>query len=162
MADDLTVSEQTEKADTSDVVEQPLPVANTEQLAPELQSDLVAVEADNTAVSTKKSTEHEESVPVSKIEASAESKESAHEPSKPQSTATTLASVGTGSIPQQYREEPSTSEESSGSIYDTDTYHQPLAHPVKTKSGWLWIIWILLLLLVGGGGAVALYFVGII
>ena len=70
--------------------------------------------------------------------------------------------TGPTSIPQQYQEEKSTGDQPSGSIYDTDSYHQPLAHPAKTKSGWLWIIWILLLLIVSGGGAVALYFLGII
>jgi len=72
------------------------------------------------------------------------------------------AHVGRISIPQQYKEQPSTGEKESGAIYDTDTYHQPLAHPAKKKSGWLWVLWIVLILIVGAGAGVALYFLGII
>lgn len=66
------------------------------------------------------------------------------------------------SIPQQYREEPSTGDKESGSIYDTDTYHdQPLAHPKKKKSGWLWVLWIVLILAIGAAGGAALYWLGV-
>lgn len=67
------------------------------------------------------------------------------------------ASVGAVSIPQQYREEPSTGDQTTGSIYDTDTYHQPLEHPAKKKTGWLWVIWVLILLLLGAGGGALAY-----
>jgi hypothetical protein len=69
--------------------------------------------------------------------------------------------VGRISIPQQYKEQPSSGEKESGAIYDTDTYHQPLSHPAKKKSGWLWVLWIVLILIVGAGAGVALYFLGI-
>lgn len=66
------------------------------------------------------------------------------------------------SIPQQYHEEPSTGDKESGSIYDTDTYHdQPLAHPKKKKSGWLWVFWIILILAIGAAGGAALYWLGV-
>ena len=65
------------------------------------------------------------------------------------------------SIPQQYKEQPSSGEATSGAIYDTDTYHQPLAHPAKKSSGWWWVLWIFLILVVGVGAGVALYFLGI-
>lgn len=65
------------------------------------------------------------------------------------------------SIPPQYKEQPSTGEKESGAIYDTSTYHQPLMHPTKKKSGWLWVLWIVLILIVGAGAGAALYFLGI-
>ena len=66
------------------------------------------------------------------------------------------------SIPQQYREEPSTGDQENGAIYDTDTYHhQPLAHPKKKKSGWLWVVWIILILVVGAAGGAALFWLRI-
>lgn len=65
------------------------------------------------------------------------------------------------SIPPQYKEQPSTGEKESGAIYDTSTYHQPLAHPAKKKSGWLWVLWIILILIVGAGAGAALYFLGV-
>jgi hypothetical protein len=138
------------------------------QLPPELRSDLMANETDGgtspLATSAVESTTADavktpETVPapapVTPVETPVQSMP------KPSSIESVIP-AGPTSIPQQYQEEPSTSDEPSGSIYDTDSYHQPLAHPAKTKSGWLWVIWILLLLIVGGGGAVALYFLGII
>jgi hypothetical protein len=65
--------------------------------------------------------------------------------------------TGPTSIPQQYKEEPSSSKVENGSIYDTDSYHQPLAHPAKKKSGWLVVIWILLILAIGAGIGAAVY-----
>jgi hypothetical protein len=127
------------------------------QLPPELQSDLMAIETDGSTSATDVATPEVNTAPVAVVVEEApvpviESKASV-EP---------VVSTGPTSIPQQYHEEPSTSDEPNGSIYDTASYHQPLAHPAKTKSGWLWVIWILLLLIVGGGGAVALYFLDII
>lgn len=72
-----------------------------------------------------------------------------------------IVPTGPISIPQQYREEPSTGDKESGAIYDTDTYHQPLAHPKKKKSGWMWVIWIVLFLAVGAAGGAALFFLGV-
>jgi len=72
-----------------------------------------------------------------------------------------IVPTGPISIPQQYREEPSTGDKESGAIYDTDTYHQPLAHPKKKKSGWMWVIWIVLFLVVGAAGGAALFFLGV-
>ncbi|MDB5187009.1 MAG: hypothetical protein JWM07_481 [Candidatus Saccharibacteria bacterium] len=134
------------------------------QLPPELQSDLMAIETDGDTFSTK-TPEKDGTSSVSKSEAKLPDdvpvRADAVEAAKPAATVAATA-VGPTSIPQQYHEEPSTSDEPNGSIYDTDSYHQPLAHPAKTKSGWLWVIWILLLLIVGGGGAMALYFMDII
>ena len=79
-----------------------------------------------------------------------------HTPKKDEETTT-----GRISIPQQYREQPSSGETESGAIYDTDAYHQPLSHPAKKSSGWWWVLWILLILIVGVGAGVGLYFLGI-
>lgn len=135
------------------------------QLPPELQSDLMAIETDgDTSSSHTQPLEKGRAAFASKPDTTSHDdvpeKADSADTVKPATTST--ASVGPTSIPQQYHEEPSTSDDSNGSIYDTDSYHQPLAHPAKTKSGWLWILWILLLLIVGGGGAVALYFIGVI
>lgn len=68
------------------------------------------------------------------------------------------APVGPISISQQYQEQPSTTDQPSGAIYDTEAYHQPLAHPIKKSSG-LWVVlWILGLIILGGGVGAAIYF----
>lgn len=65
---------------------------------------------------------------------------------------------GNGSIAQQYTEQPSTSDQSNGSIYDTKTYHQPLDHPAKKKSGVGVIIWILTLMIIGALAGTAYFY----
>ncbi len=62
------------------------------------------------------------------------------------------------SITQQYKEQPSTTDQSSGAIFDTESYHQPLTHTPKKKSGALVIVWIAALILVGAGAGAAVYF----
>jgi len=137
-------------------------------LPPELQSDLMAVETDGDTTTAGSSapatTEQVAPVQTPEVAAAPQATPTAEASAAAPAVESAPASVPTGptSIPQQYHEEQSTGDQPTGSIYDTDSYHQPLAHPAKTKSGWLWIIWILLLLIVGGGGAVALYFLGII
>ena len=138
------------------------------QLPPELQSDLMAIETDgDTAAPTIVS---ETLQPSNKDEVVRQPEQEAQPNTavKAEAVSTLLplkkvaTPVGPTSISQQYHEEPTTSDQSNGSIYDTDAYHQPLAHPAKHSSGWLWVIWILLLLLVGGSGAMALYMLDII
>lgn len=140
----------------------PADPTEVEPLLPEeLQGDLMAVEADTTHEQVKRAHEAtEEPKPLEKNEKIATSspspatdKPSASEPATPS---------GPTSIPQQYHEEASTGDQGNGAIYDTDSYHQPLAHPAKKKSGWMWIIWIVLILLLGAGGGAALYFLGAI
>ena len=65
--------------------------------------------------------------------------------------------IGSASISQQYTEQPSTSPES-GAIYDTESYHQPLAPAPKKKSGAWVFVWILLLLIVGAAAGAGFYF----
>jgi hypothetical protein len=64
--------------------------------------------------------------------------------------------VGPTSITQQYQEQQTTPTES-GAIFDTEAYHQPLANPVKKKSGVWIIIWILVLIVLGAGAGAAFY-----
>lgn len=61
------------------------------------------------------------------------------------------------SISQQYTEQSSSNQES-GAIFDTESYHQPLAHPQKKKSGVFVILWIVGLIVLGAGMGAALYF----
>ena len=67
--------------------------------------------------------------------------------------------VGPTSITQQYKEHPTTEPQESGAIFDTESYHQPLVHTPKKRSGALVVVWILALILVGGGIGAAVYFV---
>lgn len=74
-------------------------------------------------------------------------------------TAATVAAAS--SINRQYAEKPSTVDKTSGDIYDTKSYHKAIGgkavQPAKKKSGWTWVIWIILLLILGAGGGAAVY-----
>jgi hypothetical protein len=71
--------------------------------------------------------------------------------------ASPVASTST-SIQPQYKEQPSTGDQKNGAIYDTKTYNKPMVRPTKKKSGWMWIIWIVIFLIVGAGVGAAVYF----
>lgn len=130
-------------------------------LPEELHGDVVSIEADD---STTNPTKHGDELAVQEKTQKDIYKETPLETLKKPAVTVTEAAVPSGptSIPQQYREEPNSGDQKSGAIYDTDTYHQPLAHPAKKKSGWMWVVWIVVILLVGAGGGAALYFLGII
>jgi hypothetical protein len=131
----------------------PMPVDTPPQLPEELQGDLMSVEADTHMGIPK--TEQSHPMDEKLLESGL--------PEEPATKAVPVAnSTGPVSIPQQYREEPSTSDQANAGIYDTDSYHQPLAHPAKKKSGWMWIIWIIVILLVGAGAGAAVFFSGIL
>jgi len=66
--------------------------------------------------------------------------------------------TGSTSIAQQYTEQPSSGDQTTGAIYDTDAYHKALVTPSNKKSSWLWIVWIIILLVVGAGAGAAVYF----
>lgn len=61
------------------------------------------------------------------------------------------------SIAQQYKEQPSTTDQPSGAIYDTEAYHQPLTHAPKKRSGAFVILWIVALIALGAGAGFAVY-----
>jgi hypothetical protein len=67
-------------------------------------------------------------------------------------------SVGSTSITQQYKEQPSSGDQNTGAIYDTNAYHKAIVRPVKKKSGWSWVLWIIVLLAVGAGIGAVVYF----
>lgn len=143
--EDLTV-------DNPDAQLPPAPSESEQPLPEELQGDLVAIESGSTKDrDTGHSEKHEAkevSVPV--------------DPEQPKLEEKPPAPSGPTSIPKQYKEEPSTSEQESGAIYDTDAYHQPLNHPAKKKSGWLWVLCIVLILAAGASTGAALVFFQII
>ena len=64
--------------------------------------------------------------------------------------------IGPTSITPQYKEQASSNQES-GAMYDTESYHQAVTAPIKKKSGWFTVLWILLLVLLGAGGGWAVY-----
>ena len=64
----------------------------------------------------------------------------------------------TTSINQQYTEKPSSDNPNNGSIYDANSYHKVITRQPKKKSGWMWVLWIVILLIVGAGAGVAFYF----
>lgn len=81
-------------------------------------------------------------------------------PSAPEAEVDTSAPVS-GSITQQYAEQPSSGDQTNGAIYDTSTYHQPLeaASPKKKSAVLTWILWTLVLLILGAtAGAAWFYF----
>lgn len=119
------------------IVETPAPEL---ELPEELQDKLVAIEAGLHL-------EEPEAMPVTTVPIVA----------APAADVQPAAPSGPISIPQQYREEPATGDQTNGSIYDTANYHKPLDHPAKKKSGWLWIVWVLGLLILGGAGGAAAY-----
>lgn len=125
------------------------------QLPEELRGDLMAVEADTTHDELKQA--HE-----SRLGAIAPSKPTMQTEAPKPSASEEPVAAGPTSIPQQYREEPSTGDKDNGAIYDTDTYHQPLSHPAKKKSGWLWVAGIVAVLLLGAGGGAALFLLGLV
>jgi len=67
-----------------------------------------------------------------------------------------------GSIAQQYTEQPSSGDQSNGSIYDTSAYHQPIEPVAQAKKKTPTSVWIMIgvgLALIGAiGGAAFFYF----
>jgi hypothetical protein len=137
------------------------PTAVEQALPEELSGDMMAVEADTTHAELKRThDENQAETPPTPQEKPAVPKDSEPKETEPEPVAdieNKPVSAGPTSIPQQYKEEPSTGDQDNGSIYDTDTYHQPLAHPAKKKSDWMWVLWIVLILALGAGGGALLF-----
>lgn len=135
----------------------PVPIQETSssdvspvQLPEELKTDVMALES----TSTSGTTEAQPS-PVEIAPADTPKKE---ESAQPEPEKKDIPQTGSGSIPQQYTEQPSTGNKSNTPIYDTST-HQPLSTPAKKASPLKWIILMLVLLILGAiGGAVYFYF----
>lgn len=146
-------------ANPTDISQPPLPE--------ELSGDLMAIESDTNNATPKDEMQPLQS-PVGVLSTEQQkpvvAKQPMPLPSPTLSSTTEEKPVSTGpiSIPQQYHEQPNTGDKANGSIYDTDTYHQPLAHPAKKKSGWLWVLWIVIILALGAGGGAALVLMHIV
>lgn len=67
---------------------------------------------------------------------------------------------GPASIPQQYKELPSSGDQSNGAIFDVEDYHKQPAHPAKGGKAWLWIVLIIVIIIVSAGGGAAFYLLG--
>lgn len=136
---------------TDDVM--PMPTMPHEQPdvseVPELSSELVALEA----TGSKEAYELDEQPLPIKSSTDGSQKVDRHKKEAP---------VGPTSIVQQYQTKQSSGDTSHAPIYDASEYTEPVAHPAKKKSGWLWVFVIFLILAIGSGGAVALYLTGII
>ena len=127
-------------------------VVNDTTLPAELQDDLLLIESGDSSTNPNKSTEINtlvtaETVPMAKIES-------------PEPVSAPVAhSDKPTSITQQYKEHPSTGDQTSGAIYNTDAYHKPLARPAKKKSGWIWVLYIVSMIIVGIGVGVGVSYV---
>lgn len=138
----------------------PEPSAVTEALPAELNSDILSVEADKGPEASEQSAAAV--LPEAEAETTSEVAPTPITTPLPNAaTATQVQSspISTGSIPQQYKisNEPK-ADVPAASIYDTKTYHQPLRQPAKSKSGWGWLIGIIVLVLLGAAAGAALYY----
>lgn len=66
--------------------------------------------------------------------------------------------TGPTAITQQYKEEPSSGDKESGSIFDTKSYHKALSHPAKKKASWKIIVAVICLAILGVGIALGVYY----
>lgn len=64
--------------------------------------------------------------------------------------------IGPTSITPQYKEQLSSNQES-GAIFDTESYHQAVTPPLKKKSGWITLVWIIVLIALGAAAGWAVY-----
>lgn len=154
-------------ATTSDVATEPTQLAAiaTDESAPlpaELNSDLVAIESAETEPMSVEPAAAPTAVAPAPAEAEPSSVSSATIDEIEATVAEPSPVIETGSITQQYKETPSTGDAEHASIYDTDAHHQPLAHPAKKRSGWLWVFLVILFLAIGAGIGAALYFFKIV
>jgi hypothetical protein len=125
------------------------------------EPDTLLLEAPDEELLTAKTEEKAEEVPTPEPVVEEVIKEETPQPviePTPEPTPVPEVPQGPTSITQQYKEQPSTADQPSGAIYDAETYHQPLTHTAKKKSGALVIVWILALILVGAGAGAAVYF----
>ena len=121
----------------------------------ELDKDLLSIESDSTTRPIASSTPTE-SLP--KLDATPAVSAVSPATPTPVAPATDNQPVGPTSITQQYKEQPSSGDQTTGAIYDTNDYHKALLKSPKKKSGWMWVLWIAILLVVGAGAGAAVYF----
>lgn len=126
------------------------PVAPDATLSAEYDQHLMAIESGDTPEDTPESKD-------STLAVSGPEKTSVSADAVASSTSTP---TGPASIQQQYKEAPSSGDQTNGAIYDTASYHQPLKHPEKKKSGLLWVVLIVIIILAGIGGGAFIYLNG--
>lgn len=117
--------------------------ALTTPLPAELHTDIVALESSSTSQESHES-------PAVKVEPTVEAAtvtpESAQVPAG-------------GSIAQQYTEQPSTGDQTTGAMYDTATYHKAVDVIAKKKSSkMMWVVWMLVLLALGAAGGAGYFY----
>ncbi|MCX6728409.1 MAG: hypothetical protein NTV39_01410 [Candidatus Saccharibacteria bacterium] len=123
-----------------------------DSLPDELQDNLLSIESKESTPSPE--IQKEEAEPIEKPEVV----EKPEVTKKPEASIVESKPAVATSITQQYEEKPSTGDKDSGPIYDTNAYHKPLASPVKKKSSWKIIIWILGILIIGVGAGILVYY----
>lgn len=131
---------------TDAVVKSDQPVqASSDELPGELQDEMLAI-------ASKPVGELSASEPKVDPTPAPVEKEAAPQP-QPQAHLAT----NNGSITQQYKSEDKTQSEEITPVFDTDSYHKPLTHVKKKKSGWLSVLLITLLVILGAGAGAAMY-----
>lgn len=123
------------------------------QMPAELESDLMAIEAEPKPEPVVEASPQVEDV----VEVKAPTMKSVEtKPEVAKLDAPTQPRID--SIPKQYSTEPQkTDQDVEGDIFNTDSFAQPLAHPAKQKSGWLTVVLIVLLIILGIGIGAVLY-----
>lgn len=142
-----TIEEAHIERDLDKAAENQLPISADEQMPAELQSDLVAIESEAAIIGDESPAESKS--PVRGVEA-------VKQPEAPKVESPARPVIE--SIPNQYvADKKPSSDEVEGDIFNTDAFAQPLAHPVKRKSGWLTVLFIFLLIVLGVGIGAVLY-----
>lgn len=135
---------------------------NNTLLPAELQDDLLLIEADSSTQPAEKSDKITDSASVATATTAAVSTTTPVSETKPTSVTSAPIvdekSAGPTSITQQYKEQPSSGDQNTGAIYDTNVYHKTPMSLAKKKPSWLWVVWIVVLLVVGAGAGAAVYF----
>jgi len=148
----------TETSDTGDVTSEPgtstqdkdaqlAPDAtqSVEELPEELHNDLLAIET-NLAV---------EDADVAAAEQAVEPTLAANPPAAVPEVPS--ENSGPASIAQQYKELPSSGDQTSGAIFDVEDYHKQPSHPAKSNKSWLWIVLIIVIIVISAAGGAAFY-----
>ena len=122
-----------------------VPTTPTTPFPAELSDDLLSIESGDTTTQPSEPIAVA-SVPVAPTVAAPTVVATDNQPTAPSDAA------------QQYKEQPSSGDQTTGAIYDTDAYHKTLMNQSKKKSSWILVLWITILLAVGAGAGVAVYF----
>ncbi len=140
---------QTEAQQSTDLSSQTQPQAEVSHMPAELHPDLLSIESGSAVVPN---------VPSMGNVADTITVDATPTPSVTSESVANTQPEGPTSITQQYSEQPSTGDQTTGAIYDTDSYHKAILAPTKKKSGLMLILGILLLIVIGAGAGAAVYF----